>query len=380
MSWNSPPIGLYIHTPFCQVKCPYCDFYSLPSQGEEFYDAYVEALEKQLSCFFGGTAARRIDSVYFGGGTPNLLGEKRIGRILEQVSPYLENDTEITLEANPGENLESFFQGIHKSGVNRISLGLQSACAEELKQLGRRHTAMQAAQAVEAARKAGISNISLDLMLAIPRQTQDSLGQSLAFCEKLHPEHLSAYLLKLEPGTRFWKEKERLFLPEEEETCELYLFACRELERLGYHQYEISNFARPGKEGRHNLKYWHCEEYLGLGPGAHSFLEGKRFYYPRDLHGFLDGKPPVQDGAGGGMEEFCMLALRLREGLQEETFQKRFGIPLPKSLLRFAGQLEKAGYAEVRPGGFALTAKGFLVSNSILAQAAVCLEQAGLCT
>lgn len=368
--------GLYLHVPFCDGKCPYCDFYSMAGN-EALKEEYTRRLEKLLPRWAEKLREKgsgfRADTLYFGGGTPNLLGASRIARLVRASRQNfgLKNG-EITLEANPTSRLDDFFQEIAHAGVNRLSLGLQSAHEEELKLLGRRHTARQAAEAVKAARKAGFRNISLDLMMALPGQTWEKLRESIRFCASLGVEHISAYLLKIEPGTPFWGRKDNLELPGEEETCTLYLSACEELERLGYRQYEISNFAKPGFEGRHNLQYWRCDEYLGLGPAAHSFVMGKRFFYPRDLQAFLAGNEPRPDGEGGSPEEFCMLALRLREGLSEESFSARYAgkASLPEEFWREASLLEKGGLCRVEgergKRRLSLTPQGFLVSNSVI--------------
>ena len=360
----SNPIGLYIHVPFCDGKCPYCDFFSMRgSEGamEEYTNCIIDQLQ---SC--SERIGRKADTLYFGGGTPSLLGGKRIARIVEAARRGfgLEN-AEITLEANPGGDLRSFFCEIAAAGVNRVSIGLQSADEDELHLLGRRHTADDAAQAVEAAQNAGIGNISLDLMLAVQGQTEESLAHSVAFCAKLGAEHVSAYLLQLEEHTLYWKEKAELRLPDEEAAAGLYLSACRELERLGYRQYEISNFARPGFESRHNLKYWHCEEYLGLGPSAHSFLRGKRFHFERSLRSFLGGNAPVQNGPGGGFDEFAMLRMRLTEGLTDEACRARFGYAVPERIKKAARLYESGGLTVCGKNGFHFTPHGFLVSDML---------------
>lgn len=362
---NMPnPIGLYIHVPFCDGKCPYCDFFSVRGS-ESAMDEYTDCMVDQLR-FRSERIGRTADTLYFGGGTPSLLGGKRIARIVEAARRGfgLEN-AEITLEANPGGDLRSFFQEIAAAGVNRVSIGLQSANEDELRLLGRRHTADDAARAVEAAQDAGIGNVSLDLMLAVQGQTKESLAHSAAFCAKLGAEHVSAYLLQLEEHTLYWKQKEELCLPDEEAAAGLYLSACRELEQLGYQQYEISNFARPGFESRHNLKYWHCEEYLGLGPSAHSFLGGKRFHFERSLRGFLGGAEPVHDGLGGDFDEFAMLRMRLTEGLTDEACRARFEYPVPEHIKKAARLYEPAGMTVCGENGFHFTPHGFLVSDML---------------
>ncbi len=363
-NYSKEPIGLYIHVPFCDGKCPYCDFFSVrgsESAMDEYTDCIVNGLKSWSECI-----GRKADTLYFGGGTPSLLGGKRIARIADAARRGfgLEN-AEITVEVNPGANLRSFFREAAAAGVNRVSLGLQSANEDELRLLGRRHTADDVARAAEDARNAGIGNISLDLMLAVQGQTQESLARSAAYCAQLGAEHVSAYLLQLEPHTLYWKNKAELRLPNEEDTADLYLFACRELKRLGFRQYEISNFARPGSESRHNLKYWRCEEYLGLGPSAHSFLGGRRFHFERSLRGFLRGDAPVPDGEGGGFDEFAMLRMRLAEGLTDGVCRARFGYPVPERVKKAARLYEPGGLTACGEDGFRFTPRGFLVSDML---------------
>jgi oxygen-independent coproporphyrinogen-3 oxidase len=359
--------GLYVHVPFCDGKCPYCDFFSMRGT-EATMDEYTESIIDKIK-FWSDRISRRADTLYFGGGTPSLLGGGRIARITEAARNAfgLEN-AEITVEANPGGDLSGFFQEAAAAGVNRVSLGLQSANENELRLLGRRHTADDAARAVEAAYRAGIDNLSLDLMLAVQGQTEESLARSAEFCRKLGAKHVSAYLLILEPHTLYWKQKETLNLPSDDGAAELYLTACRELEKLGYRQYEISNFAEPGFESRHNTKYWHCEEYLGLGPSAHSFFGGKRFHYARSLAGFLRGEEPEEDGYGGGFEEFAMLRLRLTEGLTDKACLARFGTPIPERIKKAARLYEAGGLTVCGKDGFHFTPKGFLVSDMLTSE------------
>lgn len=359
------PLGLYLHVPFCASKCPYCDFYSLRGR-ENDWDVYTDCIISRIKSYQDLNLP--ADTVYFGGGTPGLLGAKRLGRMLAAVREAfaLAADAEVTVETNPGVGDESLFPGLAAAGVTRLSLGLQSANADELRQLGRIHTAEQAARAVELAHRAGIGNVSLDLMIATPGQTRESLLRSVRFCAEAGASHVSAYLLKIEPGTVFAKRRDKLSLPDEDEVCALYEAACESLESLGYAQYEISNFAQPGRESRHNLKYWRCEEYLGFGPAAHSFFRGQRFYFPRDLASFLAGGAPADDGPGGDFDEFAMLALRLAEGLREDSCLARFGHPIPQAVRRRAAPLEGAGYCRVTPEGIVLTRAGFLVSNAVI--------------
>ena len=240
-------LGFYIHVPFCHGKCPYCDFYSRPDSPRKM-DAYVSAVTAALAPWRERLAGRELATVYFGGGTPSLLGARRLGTILQAVRQgfSLAPGAEITLEANPTSVDRAFFQEVGQAGFNRLSMGLQSANEEELRFLGRAHSPQQAAQAVENARAAGFSNISLDLMLGLPGGSREKLGRSIAFAASLGVEHISSYILKVEPGTPF--AARGVQVPDEDNTAEQYLFAVEELARLGYGQYEISNFARPGKE------------------------------------------------------------------------------------------------------------------------------------
>lgn len=331
-------------------------------------DDYTEAVIRSLQTY-SRKLNRTADTLYFGGGTPNLIGAKRLAAIVEAAKACFGlPDAEITVEANPARELDRFFEEIRKAGVNRLSIGLQSANDSELKLLGRRHTAEQAGEAVAAAQQAGFRNISLDLMLAIQGQTEQSLLRSIQFCASQNIQHVSAYLLKIEPGTNYYRKQEQLVLPNEDETGNLYLFAVRELEKSGFAQYEISNFAKMGCESRHNLKYWHGEEYLGIGPAAHSFVSGKRFYYGRDIHAFLDGAEPTDDGAGGNFEEYAMLALRLNEGLTNAGCGSRFGKPIPAEMVDRAKKYEKIGLTVCNENGIRFTPNGFLVSNTLIGE------------
>jgi oxygen-independent coproporphyrinogen III oxidase len=360
-------IGLYIHVPFCDGKCPYCDFYSIHGTQERM-DDYTECIIRQL-IYKSEQYKCEADTLYFGGGTPSLLGAKRIIRIVETArSCYGLENAEITVEANPGQELSDFFREIRAVGVNRLSLGMQSAQEEELRLLGRRHTAEQAERCVEQARAAGFENISLDLMLAIQGQTEESLRRSIQFCARAGAEHVSAYLLKIEPGTAYFKNRSNLRIPDEDTAAALYLLACEELENSGYRQYEISNFAKDGYQSRHNLKYWHCEEYLGFGPAAHSFYRGKRFSVPKSIGAFLRNEPPVPEGDGGSFEEFAMLALRLTEGLTDVRCEERFGYPVPQRIKSAAQRYQSAGLTECTADGFHFTPRGFLVSNALTAE------------
>ena len=357
--------GLYIHVPFCAKKCPYCDFFSVKfsQQGADVYtDRVCQTLtEKEGLCF---------DTLYFGGGTPSLLGAERIARIIQTADVL--PDSEITVECNPSDTgavgSRFDFEMLAKAGVNRISLGLQSAVDSERKALGRQSGTENVARAVSRAKEAGINNISLDLMLGIPGQTKASLKESLDFCIGSGATHVSAYMLKIEEGTPFFEMSDTLNLPDEDAVCYLYSFACRTLESAGFEQYEISNFAKNGYESRHNLKYWRCEEYLGVGAAAHSFLNGRRFYYEADIDAFIGGAKPVDDGEGGDFEEYAMLALRLKEGLSRKKTLERFGFDIPEKVIKKAAEFAKHGLVTDNGDSISLTQNGYLISNTIIAE------------
>ena len=363
-------IGLYVHVPYCVSKCPYCDFYSLPA-GEEGMDRYTQAVIRALKDNPFGP--RNADTLYFGGGTPILLGARRLGAILEAASSQygLGSGSEITLEANPYSTLQGTLRELKAAGFNRVSFGLQSAIPSQLKILGRRHTAEDARTAVEDAFRAGFQNVSLDLMLGIPQQTAEDVESSIQFCADTGVQHISAYLLKIEPGTPFAaRYREEDFDPDLQ--ADIYLRAVDRLESLGYRQYEISNFARPGFESRHNLKYWLLEPYLGVGPSAHSCLDGRRFYFPRDVESFSAAPSPfslaVDDGPGGSLEEYLMLRLRLTQGVSLREAQIRYPQFDPAGFIRRARPLEAGGFLRATEEGFALTPQGFLASNEVIAR------------
>ena len=349
-------LGLYLHIPFCKRKCAYCDFYSAVFT-EELVAKYITALKREIKQW-GGKTNRPIDTIYLGGGTPSLLNS-RLPDLLETVKRNFNvtHGAEITLEINPQSDIETVLQNAKRTGINRLSIGAQSGNDDTLRVLGRTHTKADTETAVKIARALGFSNISLDLMIGLPNSSLESLKLDLDFLIALNPEHISAYILKIEPNTAFEKRENTLGLPSEDDVCDQYLFMCDYLEAKGYLHYEISNFAKQGFESRHNLKYWHCEEYLGLGPCAHSYIDGKRFYYPRDLKAFINGNAPLSDGEGGSDQEKLMLALRLKDGID--------GNILPKDKTKI---FVENGFAEVTDGKFSLTDKGMLVSNQIITE------------
>lgn len=358
--------GLYIHIPFCASKCKYCDFYSFAPKNDQmdsYLKAVLSALEKESKKISG-----KFDTIYFGGGTPSFFGGERIGIIIEKAKELFDfhKDTEITVECNPSSVDESLVQSLKKHGVNRISLGLQSAISSERNIIGRKSDCAKAKNAVLLFKSYGITNISLDLMLGLPNQTIKSLEESINFVLSLDVKHISAYMLKIEEGTALFYEQSSLSFPDEDTVCDMYLHLSRLLGEKGYNHYEISNFAKDGFESRHNLKYWLSKEYLGIGPSAHSYIENRRFYYERDFAAFLNGTEPIFDSYGGDEEEYIMLSLRLAKGLSLKEFEKKFKKKLPERLIKKALIFEKQGLVNCDENKIALTVKGFLLSNQII--------------
>ena len=375
MQKEKAPLGLYIHIPFCRQKCAYCDFYSLP-RSEEKMDAYTAALLRHIEEVAPRTAAHRVDTVYFGGGTPSYLGPDRLTKLLRTLRKRcpVARDAEITLEANPDSACDvKALRALRRAGFNRISLGVQSADDGLLRAIGRIHTFAQVQEAVAAVRKAGFKNLSMDLIYGLPGQTMQQWEDTLAAVIALAPEHVSCYGLKLEPGTPLYDRRDSECFPDDDAQADMYLYAVTVLAQNGYEQYEISNFAKPGFASRHNLKYWHMEEYAGFGPGAHSDFGGVRYAYTKDLEGYIRG---VRDHAPMLSEsdrippldrdtEWVMLGLRTTAGLDPKAFERRFRRRFT-CFLPFLDQCARAGYAVEEDGRWHLTPRGFLVSNQII--------------
>ena len=377
---GKPALGLYIHIPFCKAKCAYCDFYSL-AHSEEKMDAYMAALLRHLEEVAPRAAGMQVDTVYFGGGTPSYLGAARLCRILQTVLRRYDvaRDAEITLEANPdsaGDWKE--LRKLRRAGFNRLSLGVQSTDDALLRRIGRVHTYEQVQQAVMAARKAKFTNLSLDLIYGLPGQTMEDWQRTLADAVALGPEHLSCYGLKLEEGTPLWQQRQTLTLPDDDAQADMYLYTVAALGEMGYEQYEISNFAKSGKESRHNLKYWRMEEYAGFGPGAHSDFGGVRYGYVRDIDSYIAGRLVLSESETDSTlardYEYVMLSLRTAAGIDRQTFEKRYRQRFQPVETLFE-QYEKAGLASRTEGGWRLTPRGFLVSNSIIAALQEALAQ-----
>ena len=367
------PLSLYLHIPFCIRKCNYCDFCSFTGVSEAEKDRYVARLCEELEKASEGCREHRVTTVYFGGGTPTLLSTDAIARLLRAVQQCydLSFDAEITAECNPGTVDLAYLSALRRIGVNRLSVGLQSSNAGELRLLGRIHTKEDFLRCARDARKAGFDNFSVDVMFGIPEQTRDSFCDTLRVALSVAPTHVSAYGLKLEAGTLFGQNSERLSLPDEDAEDEMYRDAVQILSEAGLHRYEISNFARSGYESRHNLAYWTQQEYLGFGVAAHSYFCGERFGASRDFGAFLCGEEMTEMREKVSFEEtmreFLMLRMRLDCGVSRTLFDERYG---DGAFERLYGeglrQYIRSGFVRETEDGYAFTTKGFRVSNYIL--------------
>lgn len=338
--------GLYIHIPFCRSKCSYCDFYSM-KYDENIAQNYVDRLKKEFENYRG----TEFDTVYFGGGTPSILPPEMIADILYSADKNfkIHHDSEITIECNPSKDLENDFKIYKSVGINRVSIGMQSAVKEERLALGRIAGKKEVAKAVYDAKNAGISNISLDLMIGTPKQTEQGIDETLKFVRDMDIAHISAYMLKIEQGTPFYKMQNKIEFPNEDFVSDMYLKIVDELEKMGLHQYEISNFAKTGYESRHNTKYWKLAPYLGIGATAYSLWNDKRFHYDKDFN-------IIFDEIGNTDEEKIMLGLRLKDGIDPSIINNNYQ------------KYIDMGYMEIRNGKLSFTPKGFLVSNTILSE------------
>lgn len=347
------PKGLYIHVPFCLRKCRYCDFYSVTDLS--LTEKYTNAVLRNISAADGV-----FDTVYFGGGTPSLLTAGQLSKILSAVKTVPQ--AEVSMECNPNSVTEKYLCDIRDAGVNRLSFGVQSFSDAELKMLGRLHSSAEAVTAINSAHSAGFENISADIMLAVSGQTKESLRQSLDVLGTLPLTHVSAYMLKVEEGTPLARDESLLEkIPDDDMTAEMYLLAVQRLESMGFEQYEISNFAKKGFECRHNLKYWHCEEYYGIGSAAHSFVNGGRYCCPKSVEDFISSEKQekISLEKGGGESEKAMLSIRLtREGIPAEK--------LSAEGRKNAEILVKKGLMKKEKDSFGLTPEGCLVSNQII--------------
>ena len=373
---NKTSLGIYIHVPFCRSKCQYCDFCSQATKDDNLMDGYLDAICDHIK--EAGTLAPgyKVDTIYFGGGTPTFFGADGLAIILTAIRRNFDVDgnAEITFEANPDSVSDRLLHRLRAEGFNRVSLGIQNDNDEMLKKLGRPHTYAQAVTAYHRIRKAGFRNVSIDLMYGLPGQTIQDWAETLDNVLRLNPEHVSCYALKIEEGTPFHEYKEMLNLPDDDTQADMYLTAVETLRGRGFRQYEISNFCRKGLYSRHNMRYWSGGEYLGFGPSASSDFGGKRFTLTRDLQAYISGirdggdimdemeEIPMRERAG----EYLMLRLRTSTGVSAEEYERLFLLPF--------GPLEEVLEKQRRffhatqndQGRWVLTPKGYLVSNDII--------------
>ena len=373
---DKTPLGIYVHIPFCRSKCQYCDFYSLPEKSERMMDDYLRAICTHIREAGPLAPGYRVDTIYFGGGTPTLLGGQALGTILNTIRKSFDVDgnAEITFEANPDSVNPQLLRRLRAEGFNRVSLGIQSDNDAILRDIGRPHSYRQAVNAVQQIRRAGYKNLSVDLMYGLPGQDLEGWKKTVENVLALQPDHISCYGLKLEEGTPLYARQHECNLPDDDLQADMYLAAVEILKQKEFRQYEISNFAKREMASKHNLKYWNGGEYLGFGPDASSDFAGKRFSMVRDIRAYIKGvnnggqvlreSQQIQDRERAG--EYLMLRLRTTAGIDRNEYEKRYLLsfePLEK-ILELACQHHLAQHNG--SGGYRLTPEGFLVSNSIL--------------
>ncbi len=377
------PLELYIHIPFCEKKCGYCDFLSGPAPMNT-QRRYVEQLIKEIACQSKHYPGYRVVSVFLGGGTPSLLEPGQILDIMKAVRGHfpIEEDAEVTMEMNPGTVTAEKLDACRKGGINRVSIGLQSADDKELKTLGRIHTYDEFLKTYQRVRQAGFANVSVDLMSALPGQTLSSWKATLKRVTMLKPEHISAYSLMIEEGTPFYGRYHGHpeLLPDEEEERKMYYLTKQYLHSHGFERYEISNYAKPGFECRHNTGYWTGVEYLGLGLGASSYIQGFRFRNEADLKAYcgiqMDGadaddrlhKEIARLTEKERMEEFMFLGLRMMRGVSGAEFEKRFGVRMGDVYGRVLDKLVKNGLVILEEPYARLSDFGIDISNYVLSE------------
>ena len=367
-------LGLYVHIPFCRSKCLYCDFCSFPRQDEEKMTEYTQALFRDLRAHAPACREYMVDTVFLGGGTPTTLPAYLLKELIGEIYKYynVSPNAEITAECNPVTGERELFARMRAAGINRLSIGLQSAHEKELKALGRLHNFDTFAACFADARAAGFDNISVDVMSGIPHQTPESRRETLQKVLALSPEHISSYDLIIEAGTPFARKRATLSLPDEEAARRMYLEGIEFLRENGYEQYEISNFARPGYESRHNLKYWNCDEYLGFGVAAYSDFGGERFGNSRDIEAYIAGRDITEErstpDAMERINEYIMLRFRLCEGVSVLDFQERFGTSFEETYGKKLAPFVSSGLVFHRGERYFLSQEGMLVSNTILSE------------
>lgn len=408
---NNNNLEIYIHTPFCVKKCAYCDFLSFPADTNTQIQ-YVHALLNEIRFYGERMGDYQVSTIYIGGGTPSWLEPELLVAIMDQVykSFRVREDAEVSIECNPGTVTTAKLEAYRRAGINRLSIGLQSANNEELKMLGRIHTYEQFLKTYELARNAGYTNINVDLMSGLPHQSAESFADTLQKVIRLKPEHISAYSLIIEKGTPFYEKykfdmvrqeagMKTELLPTEDDVYKMLKLTQLVLAKAGYDRYEISNYAKPGYECRHNVGYWTRENYLGLGLGAASLVDNVRYSNTRELHEYIEicrditilppevfapeegMAAPERNWFGsnlhteasvvsrkGQMEEFMFLGLRMTGGISRNEFEYNFGMPIEAAYVQVLPELQAQGLIEKREGRIYLTDRGMDVANYVMAQ------------
>ena len=368
-------IGIYIHVPFCVKKCPYCDFYSVAYDHKSNLEKqYFESLIEEIKSYKAAAKKNKllVDTIYFGGGTPSIVDSVNIKNVLNTVKHTFKNkNLEITLEINPGTVDEKYLIDLEKMGINRLSFGLQSANDDELYILGRSHLVNEAKIAIDSAKKVGFKNISVDLILGIPNQTLDKVKTSLEFIEKLDISHVSAYIIQIEKNTLFNKQSIIEKIPNEDLMADIYLYTVDKLKKMGFNQYEISNFSKPGFESKHNFKYWNRNEYIGFGPAAHSFFGDKRYYLDKNIYKYIGmGQNKqfnyIDEKNDNIINEYIMLKLRTCSGISLIEMREIYPRILVEEFLNNIKKYYNEKYIYMDENIVKLTPEGFLIYNTIV--------------
>ena len=369
-------VGIYVHIPFCASKCAYCNFYSLAG-AEKLIPEFHSAILRHIKEYSPQLDGYLIDTVYFGGGTPSYYGSGRLISIFNALKKHghVLLDAEVTAEVNPGSITKEELVKLRRAGFNRLSIGVQCSDDKTLKSLGRSHTFADAEETVKNARQAGFDNISVDIIYGLPSQDKDSWAETIARTAALKAEHISCYGLKIEEGTQLYVFKDSPFMPDDDVQADMYLYAIEMLARFGYKQYEISNFARRGFESKHNMKYWLGEDYIGFGPGAHSYIDRCRYSFIEDIEKYIErltlGQALVEyseemsDFENAG--EYLMLRLRTVYGISEEEYYGIYRLKMDY-IIELLEKYEANGWAINKDGRWRFTPKGFMLSNTLIGE------------
>ena len=369
-------VGIYVHIPFCASKCAYCKFYSLAGS-DKLMPMYQTAVLKHIEEYAPQLDGYIIDTIYFGGGTPNHYGAGRLVGILNALKKHghVLLNSEVTAEINPGGITRDELARLRRAGFNRLSIGVQSSDDKMLKSLGRTHTFGDAEETVKNARLAGFGNISIDIIYGLPSQDKEIWAETVAKAVALKTEHISCYGLTIEKGTQLYVFKDSPFLPDDDTQADMYLYAVEVLARFGYRQYEVSNFAKRGYESKHNLKYWLGDDYIGFGPGAHSYFGKSRCFFIEDIERYIErvmtGQMVVEhseemsDYENAG--EYLMLRLRTIYGISEEEYYQIYPLKMD-FVLELLRKYEANGWAVHKDGRWRFTPKGFMLENALIGE------------